>query len=171
MSDKKIINEYLMDCPICKAKNSLVIREIIYDMPQYGMSLIVGAKCEKCGYRFSYIIPYEIGKKRIIELKIENERDLNIIMFIGENTDIEIPEIKTEILSSELDEGFVTTVEGLLVRIREQVKTICTDEDNCKNYLMQIDRLLHLNEAFTIKLHDNYGRTRIYSEKIKVNYE
>lgn len=161
--------ENRMDCPVCKGKSSFVIRTLVYDMPSFGKTLLISGKCESCGYRFTFSTPFEVNKGRIIEFKVEKSEDLNALVFIGENTDIEIPEFEFEFLSSDLEPGFVTTIEGLLVRVREKLVSFCSD-DKCTDYIYKLNQGIEGKIPFTLKLIDRYGRSEILSEKVARKY-
>ncbi|MGB9725831.1 MAG: hypothetical protein ACP5I2_03525 [Fervidicoccaceae archaeon] len=155
--------EEKMECPIC-GKRTFVMRSLIYNMPSYGKTLLVSGKCENCGYRFTFTTPYEMKKGRIIEYIVENPEDLNTLIFIGENTDIEIPEFNFQFLSSDYEPGFITTIEGLLLKLREKLEPLCEDI-TCQNYLSKINEGIEGRVRFTVKLIDRYGRSEIFTNR------
>ncbi len=162
---KRYYEEVYLDCPVCGTKKSFVIRQTIYDIPHQGPTVIVGAKCTKCGYKFTWTLPYEQGEEFIHEIKVENESDLNTLVYIGENTDVQIPELGVEILSSDLDPGYITTIEGIIIRIKEKVEKFCQKNDKCIEEVNKLEKSLRGEMTFTLKLVDHYGRSCIMSNK------
>lgn len=157
--------EEKMDCPVCGKKGAFVLRSLVYEVPPYGKTVLISGKCQSCGYRFTFTTPYEVKRGRVIEFKVEQPSDLNTLLYVGENTDIEIPEFDFQFLSSEYEPGFVTTIEGLLVKIKERLEPICEDE-KCLNYIEKLNLGIKGDLKFTVKLIDKYGRSEIFSDRI-----
>ncbi len=155
-----------MNCPLCGGKNTLVLRKTIYRIPLQGETILVSGKCHRCGYRFTWSVPLYSGKSRTIEIKVSREKDLNILVFIGENSEIEIPEAGARIYYGDDNPGFVTTIEGLLMRVRDYASSHC--ESDCDSILGRIDALLTLSRPFRIVIHDKEGRSLIDSPKATV---
>lgn len=154
--------EITSDCPLCGAHGKFIVRQTIYNMPLEGPTLIASAKCLNCGYRIHWITPYEEGQPRKIKHRVREPRDLNAILVVGENTDVKIPELGLELLSSELDQGFVTTVEGLLERFLEKTRVACTEGGGkCEKKLGEIREALEGRRGFTIELEARHGRSKV----------
>lgn len=156
-------SEIKVDCPVC-GKKAFVIRSLIYNIPSYGETLLISGKCESCGYRFTFTTPYKLGKGRVIEFVVKEPEDFNTLLYIGENTDIEIPEIGFQFLSTEYEPGFITTVEGLLLRIKERLEILC-EGMQCNSYMEKINRGIEGKIMLTLRLIDRYGRSEIFSNK------
>ena len=153
--------EILSDCPLCGARRRFVIRQTVYNMPLEGPTVIASAKCLECGYRVHWITPYEEGRERTLEYRVTGPRDLNAILVVAENTDVLIPELGLEILSSDIDQGFVTTVEGLLERFIGKAKSACQGERECLKRVGELEEAKRGERSFTVKLRDRHGRSKI----------
>jgi len=130
-------------------------------MPHEGPTVLASGKCKACGYRITWIYPYEEGKKLIHKYKIKRKEDLNTIVIIGENTDIEIPELGLKFLSTENEPGYLSTIEGILLRFLEKIDVIC--ETECEDKRKMIDEAISGKKTFTLILLDRHGRSRIFS--------
>ncbi|MEM0020881.1 MAG: hypothetical protein QW039_00270 [Fervidicoccaceae archaeon] len=164
---KNSYSEERIDCPICHQRQAFVIRSLIYDLPSQGKTLILSGKCEVCGYRFTFTTPFEVEGSRLLEFKVERAEDLNVLIYVGENTDIEIPEFEFQFLSSDYEPGFVTTIEGLLVRIIEKMEILC-NEQSCYDKLDLIKRSMNGELEFTLRLIDRYGKSGIISDRVMI---
>ncbi len=156
--------EIVSDCPVCGARRSFIVRQTVYNMPLEGPTVVASAKCLKCGYRTHWITPYEEGRERRLRYHVRGPRDLNAILVVGENTDVLIPEMGLEFLSSELEQGYVTTIEGVLERFRAKAEASCRgrEEDReCRRRLREIGEALEGRRSFTVELVDRHGRSRI----------
>lgn len=164
---KIIIWESRMECPVCGAQGTFIIRRTNYNLPGEGETILFSGKCLRCGFRITWILPAEEGVALRHELEVAAPSDVNTLVYVGENTDILIPELGLEFSSSELEPGFITTVEGILERFKEKVDFLC-GEEGCEDLKRMIEEAAEGKRRFTLILIDRYGRSRILSDKAKV---
>lgn len=162
----KYFTEITSQCPLCNRSNTFIVRQTIYDMPHEGPTVLASGKCKACGYKVTWIYPYEEGKKLVHRYEIKRKEDLNTIVIIGENTDIEIPELGLKFLSTENEPGYLSTIEGILLRFLEKIEVACDTE--CEDKRKMINEAINGEKMFTLILLDRHGRSRIFSDKVVV---
>ncbi|WP_338603485.1 ZPR1 zinc finger domain-containing protein [Sulfolobus tengchongensis] len=157
--EPKIIFEELLICPVCKTK-SLKAIDYLYDAHDAGKLVLSNWYCENCGYRFRDVKPYETREPKIIELKIENENDLKTIIYRSAFAKIIIPELGIEIEPAGVSQGYISTVEGVLEILLDEVGGYCDEE--CEN---RIKKAMEGKITFTLIIEDEAGLSFIKSEK------
>jgi len=165
--NRLVIWESRMECPVCGAQEAFILRRTNYNLPGEGETILFSGKCLKCGFRITWILPAEERAALRHELEVTNQKDVNTLVYVGENTDILIPELGLEFSSSELEPGFITTVEGILERFKEKVDFLC-GEEGCEDLKKMIEEAAEGKRKFTLILIDRYGRSRILSDKARV---
>jgi len=102
-----------MKCPCCG--RDLNILTHIHEIPYFGKIAIFTVICE-CGFKKTDIEYLEEKKFKKHILKVESEKDLEAKIVRSSYGKIEIPELGLELLPGPAAEGFITNVEGLLMR-------------------------------------------------------
>ena len=113
------LNEVVGVCPSC-GKKTFKVELFLYDLPVEGRSILLVGRCESCGYRDAHIYPLETGKP-IRREYILNEENLRKIVYLPGETKVRIPEIGAELELTPAFRGRITTVEGILRMIEEDV--------------------------------------------------
>ncbi|MEM1619178.1 MAG: hypothetical protein QXU97_03940 [Fervidicoccaceae archaeon] len=152
--------ESTIDCPMCGSSNTFLVRHALYDMPRFGPTILLSGKCSSCGYKFAWILPAEERGERILRREIRGPSDLNALVLLGEGADVVLPELETEILATDLEPGFITTVEGLLLRILDRARAHC--ERGCEEAIEKLERASRGEIPFTLIVIDKHGRSAIY---------
>ena len=160
-------------CLACFKDNCVNYNYTIDDV-YFGKIDILTANCKSCGFRDS---SFNFRDKRPPSkycLKIEDHKDLNIRVIKCGNCDVEIPELDLTISSSDFSVGFISNVEGLLLKCKELVKLLKSCEDESKSLSVQkvldrIDNAILGREKLTIILIDNDGNSRILSPKVEIS--
>uniref|UniRef100_A0A7J3ZIS9 ZPR1 zinc finger domain-containing protein n=1 Tax=Fervidicoccus fontis TaxID=683846 RepID=A0A7J3ZIS9_9CREN len=155
--------EVISDCPLCGSSNTYTVRQMVYVVPRVGPTLIASGRCSSCGFRSTWILPMETSGEREIRIEVSKPGDLNRLVLVGENTDVLIPELELEFLSSELEPGYITTVEGILLRFYEKLEWLCHVEyrAECEEKLRELREALEGSKRLTIVLRDRYGRSAL----------
>ncbi len=160
-------------CPICMAeKATLSTYEI--DDPFAGPIMIYSIKCNACGYKSSDLEFLDERDPAEYKIDIESIDDLNIRIIKSGECLVKIPNIRMELDSAESSDGFISNVEGLLLRFKKSAEILKeSEEDNdakkkIKNVIKTIDDVLRGEKKITIKLIDKTGNSAIISEKAQV---
>ncbi len=82
-------------------------------------TLIVAFFCPKCGFRGVDVFPEKGRKGRRLVLRVDNRKKLNVLVVRSSTATVKIPEIGAEIKPGPAATGFITTVEGILLRFLE----------------------------------------------------
>ncbi|WP_069284733.1 ZPR1 zinc finger domain-containing protein [Saccharolobus sp. A20] len=160
--EPKLLFEETLTCPVCK-KNTLHARDYLYEVPIAGMLILSNWVCENCGYRFRDVKPYETNKPKLIKYKVENKDDLKTIVYRSPFGKIIIPELELEIEPASASQGYITTVEGILEIVLDQIESYC--DDNCMN---MINNAMDGKISFTLMIEDESGLSFIKSDKAKI---
>uniref|UniRef100_F1L0M8 Zinc finger protein ZPR1 n=1 Tax=Ascaris suum TaxID=6253 RepID=F1L0M8_ASCSU len=135
-------------------------------IPYYRQVIVMSFTCEHCGYRNSELQSGEPVQEHGTEivLHVVEEKDLSRQLVKSEYAQIEIPELELTI-EPLTQPGEVTTVEGILSRVHtglEQDQGRRRQEDSqiadkIDQFIRRIERLITLEEKFTLKLRDASG--------------
>lgn len=119
---KQEVMKFPSDCPHCHkpAETDMCLT----DIPHFKEVIIMSLLCDHCGYRSNEIkgggaIP-KFGTK--ITLSVQNHDDLAREVLKSDTAGLIVPELDMELGEGGLD-GFYTTVEGLLNKVHDRLKS------------------------------------------------
>lgn len=172
--DEENLGEMIIKCPACGIEGvaKSIMKEL--DIPHFGKVLETTIQCPNCGFRHSDVIALEQNDpaKYVIEI---NKNNLSVRVVRSQSATIEIPEIGVKVEPGPKSEGFVTNVEGVLIRFEDAVKKALNlfedaqSQENAKNTLKQIEELKKGNGTATLIMLDPFGQSNIVSEKVDVS--
>ncbi|MEJ2770516.1 MULTISPECIES: ZPR1 zinc finger domain-containing protein [unclassified Stygiolobus] len=160
--EPQLLYEGKHKCPICHA-DQMIIREYLYEAPNVGKLELSVWECQSCGYRLRDVKPLEFLTPIKLELKVEKEEDLGTIVYRSASADIIIPELEIEVTAGEAYQGVLTTIEGILEIILDQLGDNCKEE-KCK----KLEDAKNGKIPFTLIINDESGLSFIQSEKVKI---
>jgi zinc finger protein len=156
-------------CPVC-SKKTLTMSEAETEVPYFGKLFLFSMNCSSCGFRKADVEAAEQKQAVKWTFEMQSKEDLGVrIVKSGEAT-LKIPHVGS-IEPGPASEGYVTNVEGILNRIKEQVEHLRDsaeeDEDRtkAKNLLKKIMRILWGEESIKITIEDPSGNSAIISDK------
>ncbi len=161
------------ECPICR-KKTLELREDSKEIPHFGNVFIFSMTCSGCSFHKADVSCEEKRDPKKYTLEIENEDDLKITIVRSAEATLKIPRIVT-ISPGAGSNGYITTVEGVLNRVKHQVEMAREDAEEkeakkkAKNHLKKINKVLWGQEKVKIILEDPTGNSAIISDKTKVS--
>lgn len=161
MSEPKLLYEGKHTCPVCH-KDTLLIREYLYDAQKVGRLELSVWECESCGYKVRDIKPFETLTPLRLELKVSSKDDLSVFVYRSAFASVMIPELGIEVTAGTAYQGVITTVEGLLEIIIDQVEEC--NENTCK----EIFEAKEGKREFTLIVEDPSGLSFIQSEKVLI---
>jgi len=156
-------------CPVCGSE-SLVVYGRIDEIPHFGEVMEQFIYCESCGYRHSDVMCLEDKPPREYRYKVNAPEDKSVRVVRSPTGFIEIPELGIEVTPGPAAEGFVSNVEGLLNRIRDNVITAAgwaeTEEERkrAEEILERIDKALEGEDEITVVIKDPFGHSAILPE-------
>lgn len=160
--EPKLISELKLKCPVC-GRNTLISRDYLYEAEHVGKLILSHWECESCHYVFRDVKPYEAREPKRIEFKVKGEKDLNVLVFRSPYAVVIIPELGLEIYSKDASQGLLSTVEGLLEDVLDNLGNLC-DENNCRDIYEAKDGKI----PFTLIIEDPSGTSFVKSEKAKI---
>ncbi|KAG6473112.1 hypothetical protein ZIOFF_067019 [Zingiber officinale] len=135
------------------------------EIPYFREVVVMASTCDLCGYRSSELkaggeIP-ERGKR--ITLSVQNFEDLSRDVIKSDMASVKVPELELELSSGTLG-GMVTTVEGLITQISENLERVhgfslgdSTDDwkrNKWQDFKSRLSMLLSLEKPWTLIVDD-----------------
>lgn len=168
------INEMIIKCPACGIEGiaTSVMKE--FEIPHFGKVLETSIQCEKCGFKHSDVISLEHNDPARYTLKIAKET-LSIRVVRSQSATVTIPEVGVKVEPGPKSEGYVTNVEGVLVRFESAVKKamqLFEDDEsqkNAKTTLAAIQELIKGNGTATLIIDDPFGQSNIVSDDVVIS--
>ncbi|XP_057511637.1 uncharacterized protein LOC130793793 [Actinidia eriantha] len=150
-------------CGACASKCET--RMFVTNIPYFQEVIVMASSCDACGYRSSEVKPGgripEKGKK--ITVLVKNIDDLSRDVIKSDTASVKVPELDLELASGTLG-GLVTTVEGLITKISENLErvhgfTFGDSLDDCKksrwqDFRTRLKKLLSVEETWTLIIDD-----------------
>lgn len=140
-------------------------RMYVTNIPYFQEVIIMASSCDACGYRNSELKPGgripEKGKR--ITVFVKNIKDLSRDVIKSDTACVRVPELELELAGGTLG-GIVTTVEGLLTKVSENLEkvhgfTFGDSLDECtrskwQDFKARLNQLLSLEEPWTLIIED-----------------
>ncbi|MBU2560745.1 MAG: ZPR1 zinc finger domain-containing protein [Nanoarchaeota archaeon] len=156
-------------CPFCHTPN-LALTEGEVEIPYFGRVFIFGMDCSNCKYHKSDVECAEQKPPCKYSLDVTSEDDMKIRVIRSSEGTIKIPRIGS-IEPGPDAEGFVSNVEGILQRIKDQVEHLRDEEEDedikkkCRNMIKKIGRVMWGQESIKLVIEDPSGNSAIVSDK------
>jgi zinc finger protein len=181
-------NETIVKCPGCTVGTISISTEET-NIPHFGKVVVSTMKCLDCGYRSSDVLPVESRTPKRFTVQIKNSDDLVIRVIRSSSSSIIIPEIGVRIDPGSVNEGYITNVEGVLVKIISILSQILRDlyaypshyEDTevrinrTKDLMSRLERItsgkMKDDDILTFKLEDPNGNSAIVSDVADITQE
>lgn len=157
-------------CPVCHAK-SLTLTEAERDIPYFGKVYVFSMTCSSCKYHKADVECVDQGEPVKYEIEVNSEEDMKIRVVKSAEATVRLGRIMT-MEPGTAAQGFVTNIEGLLVRAKQALGIAKADaepgdEKKIKNMLKKLQRVMWGQEALKIVISDPSGNSAIISEKAK----
>ena len=156
-------------CPMC-SKNTLTLMQYETDIPFFGNVFIFSMNCSTCNYKKSDVEPEKTHESCKYTLDIDSEQDMKIRIIRSSSATVKIPHMMN-IEPGPGAEGYVTNVEGLLMRIKRVLEMEKESEDDTgtqkkiKNMLKKLQKVIWGQEKLKIIIEDPNGNSAIISDK------
>lgn len=150
-------------CGACAAMSEC--RMFVTNIPYFQEVIVMASSCDSCGYRNSELKPGGSippkGKK--ITVHVKNLKDLSRDVIKSDTAGVKIPELDLELTSGTLG-GVVTTIEGLITKISENLERVHgftfgdslddTKRSKWQEFTTRLNKLLSLEEPWTLIIDD-----------------
>jgi zinc finger protein len=155
-------------CPDCGKEI-----DYIYDtenIPYFSDILLMSGVCPNCGFRITDTMILDDHEPCRWEMKVETSEDLNTRVIRSMHGEIDILEFGINIHPGPACNGFVSNMEGVLMRAKDAVYralSFCEGDEvaTAKELLEKIDQARHSNLPFTVIISDPSGNSGIVSPK------
>ena len=160
-------------CPMC-GKNKAIFTEYEIEDPYAGTIYILSLKCRACGYKKADLEMKNSSGPVEYRVEIDSKEDLNIRVIKSGDCEIKIPRLGLSIDSTLNGESFVSNVEGVLTRFRNQLLFLKNGENDkkirnkIKNILNKMDKVISGEDKMVLIVKDKTGNSAIISDKVKI---
>ncbi len=159
------------NCPSCNHVG-LEVAEVEYQVENFGLFLMSVTECRSCGSKHSDVFSLTTREPAATSIKVTSADDLKIRVIRGNTATVLVRELGVSIQPGLDNEGFVSNVEGVLVRIEDVLRFLARSLQGRKKkranlVLRKIERAKEGRLRFTLVLKDPFGNGTIVSEKAK----
>jgi zinc finger protein len=174
MADDENI-EILRDqkCPMC-GNDTLMLMESERDIPYFGLVYLFSMNCSNCKYHKADIEIAEKNEPSKHTFEITSEEDMKVRVVKSSTATLKIPHITT-VTPGPASNGYITNIEGILNRVRNEVEHLKESEDDpelkkkAKNMIKKLNKVIWGQEKLKIILEDPEGNSAIISDRTIVN--
>lgn len=158
-------------CPFCK-KETLTLSETPVDIPYFGKVYVFSMQCSSCKAHKSDVESDEQKEPAQYTLEVEGTEALNVRVVKSSEATVSFKGIG-DIEPGPASQGYLTNIEGLLVRMREQLEAMKKTEDDeelkkkIEKKISQINRIIAGKEKVTLAVKDPTGNSAIVSPEAK----
>lgn len=156
-------HEFKDICPVCN-RESLLVREVIYVIPDIGKVLLVSRLCSVCGFKRNEQVPLTKRPRRRIYYRVSSVKGLYAKIVRSNLASIEIVELGSEISPGSQASFFITNVEGMLQKFIDILRTMKI-LNICKRGELSIEKaiteMLKGERSFTVIIDDPLGISMI----------
>ena len=172
-------------CSVCDWK-FLKYRSSELDIPYFGKATQTTILCERCGYKHNDILLNELKEPTRYSILIDGVDDLSIKVVRSASATVSVPELGLLVEPGVASEGYISNVEGVLMRFRDAVEQAIrfalngedlesameeneekAAQEKGKEILERIDEVIAGGRSVNMILEDPFGNSAIISEKAR----
>ena len=159
-------------CPVCQAEIQYLYQT--EEIPFFSEILIISTVCPSCGYRLADTQLLRNAEPSRWELRIEYPEDMMVRVIRSTNGAISIPELGVRIDPGPACEGFVSNVEGVLVRVDGVLSNLRSwaesdeERERIDNLKESIARIQEGQLPATLVIEDLSGNSAIIADRATV---
>lgn len=158
-------------CPMCMQKTA-TLSEHSVEVPYFGKIFVFSLICtnKDCNYKIADVEAEQQKEPCKYTIEVDNEADMKIRFIKSSQATVKIPHMVT-ITPGPASEGYISNIEGLLNRVKDQVESAKNDAEDdddknkAKNMLKKLLRVMWGQEKLKIIVEDPSGNSAIISEK------
>ena len=164
--------EMKMDCPVCGGKNTATYTTQTHELAYFGEIVESTIQCERCGFRHNDIITTE-QKDPAKHSLIISKKNLDSRVVRSQSATVSLPEIGIKVEPGPKSEGYISNVEGVLIRFRdatERALNMFTDaksQKKKKKVLENINKVLDGEMETLLLIEDPFGQSKIMDVRAK----
>lgn len=158
-------------CPQCHVDGQVSMLSMSSEIPYFGEHTQITVICDSCGWKHTDFIPSDGDKVGFWSILIDSQEKNSARIIRSSSCTIRIPELDLEVSPGGSSSGYITNIEGVLVRFMDAVRSVIRDLEKADPDFLAAQDLLHslLNTAegsdvLTLELLDPRGRSQIIHE-------
>ena len=158
-------------CPQCHVDGQVSMLSMSSEIPYFGEHTQITVICDSCGWKHTDFIPSDGDKVGFWSILIDSQEKNSARIIRSSSCTIRIPELDLEVSPGGSSSGYITNIEGVLVRFMDAVRSVIRDLERADPDFLAAQDLLHslLNTAegsdvLTLELLDPRGRSQIIHE-------
>jgi len=162
----------IINCPVCNGEKTAESTTKKENIPHFGDILESTIVCNACGYKHNDVICLEQKEPVKYILPIKNN-NLSSRVVKSQSATVSIPELGLKVEPGPKSIGYVSNVEGVILRFEDGVKKalkLFDDEVSQKNGLKLLKNLLLLSKGeieATLIIKDPFGQSNIMDINVK----
>lgn len=158
-------------CPVCN-KKTLTLSESENEVPFFGKLFLFSMNCTNCKYHKSDVEAAQQKPPVKYVFEVDGKEDLKVRVVKSADAVVKFARVGS-IEPGPASNGYVTNIEGLINRMKEQIEKVRDLEEDAdakkkaKNLLKKLQKVLWGDEKLKITIEDKSGNSAIISEKAK----
>jgi zinc finger protein len=158
-------------CPVC-GKSALSLTEAESEVPFFGKLFLFSMTCSACKYHKADVEASDQKEACKYVFEVKGREDLQVRVIKSSEATVQFERVGS-IEPGPASEGYITNVEGLIKRIKEQIEKVRDLEEDeeakkkAKNLIKKLQNVLWGGEKLKITITDPSGNSAIISEKAK----
>ena len=164
--------ELKMDCPVCGGKGTATYTTQTHELAYFGEVVESTIQCERCGFRHNDVLATEQKDPAKHSLMI-SKKSLDSRVVRSQSATVSLPEIGIKVEPGPKSEGYISNVEGVIVRFieaTERALNMFTDETSQKNgkiVLENLHKILNGELETLLLIEDPFGQSKIMDVRAK----
>ncbi|WP_295621572.1 ZPR1 zinc finger domain-containing protein [uncultured Methanobrevibacter sp.] len=164
--------EMKIDCPVCGGKNTATYTTQTHELAYFGEIVESTIQCEKCGFRHNDILATE-QKDPAKHSLIISKKNLDSRVVRSQSATVSLPEIGIKVEPGPKSEGYISNVEGVVVRFIEATERALNmfrddlSQENGKKVLENINKVLNGEMETLLLIEDPFGQSKIMDVRAK----
>ncbi|MEA3558167.1 MAG: ZPR1 zinc finger domain-containing protein, partial [Candidatus Thermoplasmatota archaeon] len=138
------MDDTIVRCPAC-IQGVLDIDQKEVEIPHFGNIMISTMSCKSCGYRTSDVIPLTKHLPKRYFCIVDQPDKLAIRVIRSGTSVVRIPELGARIDPGPFSEGYISNIEGILIRFRDILLHLLKDLDQDNDQIGIPDRIERTN--------------------------
>lgn len=168
--ENNIIGKMKVDCPVCGGKNTAISITQTHKVAYFGEVIESLVQCDKCGFRHSDVMCVEQKDPAKHSLQITT-KTLSSRVVRSQSSTVSLPEIGIKVEPGPKSEGYISNVEGVLIRFKEATERALNmfqddiSQENGKKVLNDIQKVLDGELETLLLIEDPFGQSKIMDIK------
>ena len=164
--------EMKIDCPVCGGKNTATYTTHTHELASFGEIMESTIQWEKCGFRHNDSLATE-QKDPAKHSLIISKKNLDSRVVRSQSATVSLPEIGIKVEPGPKSEGYISNVEGVLIRFKEATEralnmfTDAASQENGKKVLENINKVLDGEMETLLLIEDPFGQSKIMDVRAK----